>query len=47
MNLPFPYIDMPDHVGDDGPPPLMQDSPRSLKKEIPTIANSKIDWMKE
>ena len=35
---------MPDHAGDDGPPPLMQDSPRSLKKEVPiTITNSKID----
>ena len=40
------FIDMPDHAGDDGPPPLMQDSPRSLKKEIPAIVNSKIDWMK-
>ena len=37
------FIDMPDHAGDDGPPPLMQDSPRSLKKEIPAIVNSKID----
>jgi len=42
IETPF-IIDMPDHAGDDGPPPLMQDSPRSLKKEIPAIVNSKID----